>query len=305
MFLKRLSCATCAGLRLAALVIVFWLAAPSVEVSLAEERAVVDVKLVLAVDVSWSMDHDEQRIQRDGYAAAFQSEEVIEAILHGGYGRVAVVYMEWAGTGSQEIVIPWTLIDSAEASHAFADSLREGAPQHFRRTSISDAIDFAAALFDDAPYQAVRRVIDLSGDGPNNQGRPVTEARDAAVAAGITINGLPLMTNPAGNDVIFAIPELDSYFADCVIGGNLAFMIPVTSWEEFPVAVRRKLVLELAGGLPQDELSDSPYHEGARFLVRAQATPGLPELSEDETDCLVGERTWDRRDMRWSTPPPL
>jgi hypothetical protein len=268
------------------------------------EDDVVDVELVLAVDVSWSMDFEEQLIQREGYAGAFQSEEVIEAILYGGYGRVAVTYMEWAGMGSQEVVVPWTLIDSAEAAQAFAAELASGTPRHFRRTSISGAIDFAAALFDDSPYDGIRKVIDISGDGPNNQGGPVAMARDRAVEAGITINGLPLMTNAPGQGLGYAIPDLDQYFAECVIGGGLAFMIPVTTWQEFPMAVRRKLVLELAGELPEEEhlRAAGPAFPDEARVIRAQAAPVEPELSS--SDCLVGEKIWERRRMMWGTPPP-
>jgi hypothetical protein len=239
----------------------------------------VDVELVLAVDASWSMDFEEQLIQRDGYASAFRSPEVIETILGGGYAKVAVTYVEWAGWESQQVVVPWTLIDSEAAAHAFADSLIEGAPRHYRRTSISGAINFAANLFDGNGYEGMRRVIDISGDGANNQGVPVTDARDAAVAKGLTINGLPLMTNEPGRGFGYDIPQLDVYFSECVIGGGQAFVIPVRSWEEFPEAVRRKLVLELAGpGLP---------------VHLAQAT--VEESGVASSDCLIGEKLWEQR----------
>lgn len=240
----------------------------------------VDVELVLAVDASWSMDFEEQLIQRDGYASAFRSSEVIETILYGGYGKVAVTYVEWAGWESQQVVVPWTLIDSAAAAHAFAESLIEGAPRHYRRTSISGAINFAANLFDGNGYEGMRRIIDISGDGANNQGAPVTDARDAAVARGLTINGLPLMTNEPGRGFGYDIPQLDLYFSECVIGGGQAFVIPVRSWDEFPEAVRRKLVLELAGrGLP--------------VLFAQAATTGATDITS--SDCLIGEKLWERR----------
>jgi hypothetical protein len=257
------------------------------------EDVVVDVELVLAVDVSWSMDYEEQQIQREGYASAFRSEEVIEAVLYGGHGRIAVTYVEWAGLGSQDVVVGWTMIDSVEGAHAFARSLEEGMPRHFRRTSISAAIDFSVALFDDNGFQGVRRIIDISGDGPNNQGRPVTQARDDAVARGITINGLPLMTNPESRRSGYDIDRLDAYFTSCVIGGGSSFVIPVTRWEEFPVAIRRKLVLELAS-------SDAPIEGADGFdlpVIRAQTTP---QFSSD--DCLVGEKIWQQRGTIWPVP---
>ncbi|WP_245409754.1 DUF1194 domain-containing protein [Pararhizobium haloflavum] len=270
--------------------------------SSAHAQEVVDLELVLAIDASWSMDFEEQLIQRDGYASAFRSDEVIEAIVYGGYGRVAVTFVEWAGMGSQQVVVPWTLIDSQEASFAFAEALAEGAPRHFRRTSISGAIDFAAALFEDNGFEGLRRVIDISGDGPNNQGIPVTQARDAAVARGITINGLPLMTNSPGQGLGYAIPNLDTYFAECVIGGGQAFVIPVLSWAEFPVAIRRKLVLELAGAMPGDDVD--PIH-----ALRASAEAPTLHLAQAEddfdlsgSDCMVGEKIWERRRNIWNIP---
>lgn len=257
----------------------------------------VDVELVLAVDASWSMDFEEQLIQRDGYAGAFRSREVVEAIVYGGHGRVAVTYVEWAGSTSQQIVVPWTLIDSEETAHAFAHALTQGSPRHYRRTSISGAIAFSASLFDGNGYDGLRRIIDISGDGPNNQGISVTHARDAAVEKGLTINGLPLMTNEPGRGIGYAIPELDLYFAECVIGGGQAFVIPVNSWEEFPEAVRRKLVLELAG------VPARPPHEPGPELADVILAQAVSEdLDIPSSDCLIGEKLWERRRRDWIKP---
>lgn len=248
------------------------------------EENTVDVELVLAVDVSWSMDLGEQELQRDGYVAAFRSREVQEAIFGGGWGRVAVTFVEWAGAASQSVVVPWTLIDSPEAAEAFAARLDAQNPTRQRRTSISSAIDFAAGLFEDSPFEGLRRVIDVSGDGPNNQGRGVIEARDAAAASGITINGLPLMTSGGDSYSISwgSIDNLDVYYAECVIGGPGAFMIPVNDWAQFPQAIRRKLVMELAG---------IPRFEPPLPIVQAQMAEPI--------DCLVGERMWQRRQERY------
>ncbi|WP_294642674.1 DUF1194 domain-containing protein [uncultured Aureimonas sp.] len=244
----------------------------------------VDVELVIAVDVSWSMDYGELDIQRNGYVAAFRSPELQQAITDGMHGRVAVTYVEWAGDTSQQVVLPWTLIDGKDSAEAFAYRLAEARPDRMRRTSISSAIDFAAGLFDRNGFEGMRRVIDVSGDGPNNQGRPVTDARDAAVARGITINGLPLMTQ--GDDLRGgwgSIQNLDRYYSDCVIGGPGAFVIPVNDWEQFPQAVRRKLVLELAGLWPVR------LKPGVVVPVAADGPP---------TNCLIGEAQWQERWQR-------
>ena len=247
----------------------------------------VDVELVLGVDVSWSMDHEEQLIQRDGYSRAFRSKDVIDAILNGGYGRIAVTYVEWAGYTSQVTVVPWTLIDSAAAAGKFADALTVQEPLQLRRTSISGAIDYARARFQSNGYAGVRRVIDISGDGPNNDGRPVLDARDEAVAAGITINGLPLMTNTTDSYDGFSIKDLDNYYSDCVIGGSQAFMIPVTSWEEFPVALQAQARARTRRAAGEDGAVRSPVP-----VVRVQAKP--------EIDCQIGEEIWKQRRLMWS-----
>lgn len=243
----------------------------------------VDVALVLGVDVSWSMDRHEQFIERDGYAAAFRSPQVINAILDGAYAKVAVTYVEWAGSATQITVVPWTIIDSAAASKRFADALKMKEPASLRRTSISGAIDYARKELDSSGFSATRRIIDISGDGPNNDGRSVIAARDEAVKAGITINGLPLMTNTADSYGGMPPEDLDQYYTDCVIGGSQAFVIPVNSWAQFPQAVRRKLVLELAG----DVGAPPP-------VIKIQAKP--------KPDCDDGERLWQPRQLNPAKP---
>lgn len=242
------------------------------------QPARVDLELVLAVDVSRSMDPEEQLIQRRGYEEAFRSREVIEAILGGGTGRIAVAYVEWAGSDIQNVVVPWTLIDGTEAAERFAGAIGAHRPERLSRTSIAGALDATATLFGGA-YNGIRRVIDISGDGPNNQGREVTRARDDVLKAGIVINGLPLLVRPASFG--FGIENLDEYYEDCVIGGAGSFVLPVTDWEHFGAAVRRKLVLEISG-LP------------AR-AIRASNRPVFAAAARDRVDCLIGEKLWEQR----------
>lgn len=264
-----------------------WLSAPAAfgQGAPPAEEVGVGVELVLAVDISRSIDGAEQRLQRRGYGEALRSRDVQDAILNGGWGRVAIAYVEWAGAWSQSVLVPWTLVDSPAAAEALAARIEAGRHTGASRTSISGAIDFSAGLFDGNGFAGLRRVIDISGDGPNNQGRSVTEARDAALRRGITINGLPLMTSaPAEGDAFGGwgtIPALDAYYAECVIGGPGAFSIPVTDWAQFAHAVRQKLVLELAGLQPP----------AVERLVLAQA----PQ------DCFIGERLWQERQRRWNS----
>ncbi|WP_395174911.1 DUF1194 domain-containing protein [Roseibium alexandrii] len=235
----------------------------------------VDVALVLAVDVSRSMSAEELAIQRDGYAAAIAHPSVIRAVEQGLHGRIALTMFEWANDAHVREIVPWTLIETPQDAEDVSTIIREDQTIGQRRTSISGAIRYASKLLLDVPYQADRLVIDISGDGPNNQGSAVTRARDLAVEAGFVINGLPLMTT-GGFGGQFNIPDLDEYYRRCVIGGPGSFVIPVNDWAQFPEAVRRKLVLEIGGRVPE---------EPAR-VFRAQITFGQPY------DCMVGEKMW-------------
>ena len=245
---------------------------------------VVDVELILAVDVSLSMSPDELAIQRDGYAAALTHEQVIRAIRDGVHGRIALTYVEWAGSGVQHVIVPWTIISGLEEASAVAEKLTVHPPNSARRTSIGGALYFAADLFAESEHRGMKRVVDISGDGPNNQGPLVTQARDALVAQGITINGLPLMTT-GGFSSVYDLANLDLYYEHCVIGGPGAFMIPVNDWSQFPEAVRRKLVLELAGG-PQEEPAT------VRFASSS---------ARDAADCEIGEKMWRDRSWMWES----
>ncbi|MGA7486488.1 MAG: DUF1194 domain-containing protein [Xanthobacteraceae bacterium] len=236
----------------------------------------VDVELALAVDVSYSMDPEEQALQREGYIGGITSRDFMQALRGGQHGKVAVTYFEWAGPYDQKIVVPWRLIDGPEAADAFASEIARSSYRRASRTSISGALNFAKPLFDGSGYRGFRRVIDVSGDGANNSGPFVTIVRDDVLAAGITINGLPIMLKRP-NSFTMDIDNLDAYYEDCVIGGPGAFVIPIRAREQFQDAIRTKLVLEIAGRLPE------------RRVLPAQARTA-------RVSCTIGEQMW--RD-RW------
>lgn len=251
----------------------------------------VDLELVLAVDVSGSMDADERRVQRLGYVEAIAHPEVIEAIMSGYRGRIAVTYVEWAGPNSQVVTLPWRIIDGADTARKFADDLAAAPPAFIHGTSISGSLDFASKLFTDNGYEGRRRVIDVSGDGPNNSGAPVEPVRDRVVGQGIVINGLPIVIRPSYAGWSGGAGRLDAYYRDCVIGGLGAFVVPVHDIAQFAPAVRRKLILEIAGLAPPGRVITAGYRPGAAPLpiVRAAA----------KSDCLIGESLRHRwRDWR-------
>jgi hypothetical protein len=233
----------------------------------------VDLELVLAVDVSGSMDIDERTLQRQGYVQALTHPDVLAAIGGGIYGRIALSYVEWAGPLAQSVVMPWRIIDGPDAAEAAAAHLAAAPHTRIRGTSISGALLFASGLFEGSGFEGMRRVIDISGDGPNNMGVPVVPVRDEVVAQGVVINGLPL-TLKTGSGGIRTAGLLDVYYEDCVIGGPGAFMISVTHTGQLAEAIRRKLVLEIAG-LP------------ARVVPAALGTAA----TQPRIDCLIGERS--------------
>jgi hypothetical protein len=242
----------------------------------------VDLELILAVDVSQSMDLDEQELQRDGYVAALTHPEVIDAITRGRHGRIALSYVEWAGPEVQYKVMDWRVIDGLESARTFAAELAQAPVQRFRGTSISNGLAFVAPQFDNNGYEATRRVIDVSGDGPNNMGIPIELARDPVVRAGITINGLPIMIKRAWG--FASIDNLDVYYEDCVIGGFGAFLVVVQSADQFAEAIRRKLVLEIAGREPP------AMPPTATNAATNAATPVNATVGGKRIDCLIGEK---------------
>jgi len=202
----------------------------------------VDLELVLAVDVSYSMEIDEQRLQRQGYVNAFLQPALVNAIQSGAVGKIAVTYVEWGGSTVQ--VLPWTLIDGPGTAVQFADALRRQPMRRISFTSISNTLAFSRKLFQINPFQGRRRVVDISGDGPNNAGAPAPVARNATVAQGIVIDGLPIML-PRQDSA--SIPDLDAYYENCVIGGNGAFLLKVSDASDFANAILSKLIAEILG----------------------------------------------------------
>jgi hypothetical protein len=224
-------------------------AVPVVSVTAARAAEEVDLLLVMSSDVSRSIDAPKFKLQRDGYAAAIVNPRVIEAIRSGALGKIAVSFVEWSGVGAQKVVIDWTVIRDEASAKDFSAQVIE-APRAFAdRTSISGGIDFAMAQLARSPYQANRHTIDVSGDGTNNAGRDVTDARDEALAQGVTINGLVILserpmswnadhTNPPGG--------LDNYYRNNVSGGPGSFVMVAENFESFGQAILNKLIAEIA-----------------------------------------------------------
>jgi hypothetical protein len=204
----------------------------------AAQDTTVDLQLVLAVDASGSVNQERFELQKQGYAAAFRNPRVLHAIRSGRTRSIAVTMVQWTGPAMHVVVVPWTPVRDQASADALADAIEKSHRQLFGGgTSISGAIDFGAALMPTGPYRGMKRIIDVSGDGTNNRGRPVTIARDEAVRAGITINGLPILALE---------PDLDRYYYDNVIGGPGAVMVPAASYEAFAEAILKKLIIEIA-----------------------------------------------------------
>lgn len=239
------------------------------------KQTTVDIELVLAVDISYSMDPDELALQREGYARALTSAEFLNALKQGIHGKIAVTYFEWAGAQDQKVVVPWRVVDGPESAGSVANEIAQAPLRRAARTSISGALLFGMNLFESSGQRGIRRVIDISGDGANNSGPLVVVARDEVLSHGITINGLPVMLKRPSYSTM-DIEQLDEYYEDCVIGGPAAFVVPVKDREKFVEAIRTKLVLEIAS-LPPD----------AKVMKASAANPRVP--------CTIGERIWQER----------
>jgi hypothetical protein len=237
----------------------------------------VDIALVIATDVSYSVDENEARFQRQGAVAAFRNPEVIKAIQSGPRGRIAVTYIDFATIGTNKVIAGWHVVHDKASAGAFADIL-EAAPRTLGvNTSISSGIEMAVNLLETSGYTAGKRMIDISGDGPNNEGHMVDRARDEAIGKGIVINGLPIMT-PADQFDIYYLPDLDKYYAGCVIGGPGSFIQVAHGFEDLERALRRKLIQEISGDLPKSR------------LIRVAASSPRSTHPVYEKGCDIGER---------------
>ncbi|MDF1768113.1 DUF1194 domain-containing protein [Maricaulis sp.] len=224
-----------------------WVGEPRPHEYTEDGRELVDLELVLAVDVSSSIDETEARRQREGHVAALADPDIISAIQSGGYGRIAVVYLEWADGDFQRVVAPWTVIETEADAQAFAASLATAPFVSGRRTAIGAAIESSITLMEENAFEGVRQVIDISGDGPQNSGSSLSQARQRAEDANITINGLPIAggrQHPFRPSVSI---DVSAYFENQVIAGPGAFISPSNEHDDFVDALRRKLIIEIAG----------------------------------------------------------
>jgi hypothetical protein len=256
----------------------------------------VDLELVIATDVSRSIDEGEARLQREGVAAAFLSSDVVGAIRSGLLGRIAVTYIDYSSRPYNLVIVDWRIIFDQASANAFAKVLLKAPLSDGRRTSISDAIEHGIDMIRANAFQGTRRVIDVSGDGPNNHGRLVSAVRDEAVAQGITINGLPIMNDPGEQfRSRYYLPDLDQYYTGCVIGGNGAFQVPARNFRDFARAMKKKLILEIAGRMPP------PTAPGRPPIIKAASPSGAPPSAGPgfRLGCDIGERI---RGRTWGDP---
>lgn len=249
----------------------------------------VDLELVLAVDVSGSIDPTEARLQRKGYERAILNPEVIDAIKSGPLGKIALSYTEWAGMGHYKVVVDWQVIDSPESAKTFVDKLMAVNIQNAHRTSLSDAITFSARHLNENAFEGTRRIVDISGDGANNYGRLVTEARDEAVAQGVIINGLPILTDTPTGGTYPSIPNLDLFFRDCVIGGPGSFHVVAHGFDDFARAVKKKLILEVANLTPPERRQ---ARAGGLDRARLWLTQARGDAARESPPCNIGEWRW-------------
>lgn len=285
------------------------LPAPSRPVA-AQDRREVDLALVLAIDISGSVDPEEARLQRQGYVEAFRDPVIVKAILGGNHGRIAVAYFEWSDAWIQKLLIDWTLLDSEAAIADFTRRLTDAPISIARRTSISGAIRYAIPLFGRSPYEAERKVLDISGDGSNNDGGLVTDLRHDALKERIVINGLPIMNDRPNPYGFPSETDLDRYYLHCVIGGPRSFVEVARSFEDFPRAVRKKLLQEVADLSPLTDFDIADLGVARDGVLLAQSSGGRRTVRADddytrfvrpeyELGCDVGERRsrefWQRR----------
>ncbi len=279
----------------------------------AQDRKEVDLALAMAIDISGSIDPDEAHLQREGYVQAFRDPVIVKAILGGSNGRIAVAYYEWSDAWVQRILIDWTLLDSEDSIAAFASRLAAAPISIARRTSISGAIRYAIPLFGRSPYEAERKVLDISGDGSNNDGALVTDMRYEALKERIAINGLPIMNDRPNPYGFPSESDLDKYYLACVTGGPRSFVEVARNFDDFPRAVRKKLLQEVADIGPRydvdiaglgdlrdgTQLAQSNNSGSSRRTVRSEDDYTKFVRPEYELGCDIGERRsrefWQRR----------
>ncbi|MBV8408556.1 MAG: DUF1194 domain-containing protein [Alphaproteobacteria bacterium] len=298
-------------LRLAALLLTIALPA------MAQDKKDVDLALAMAIDISGSIDPEEAKLQREGYVQAFRDPVIVKAILGGANGRIAVAYYEWSDAWVQRLLIDWTLLDSEAAIETFAKQLAAAPISIARRTSISGAIRYAVPLFGRSPYEPQRKVLDISGDGSNNDGGLVTDQRHEALKQRIIVNGLPIMNDRPNPFGFPSEPDLDKYYLHCVTGGPHSFVEVAHDFDDFPRAVRKKLLQEVADLGPRPDfdiggnvgqlgrledgtqLAQSGGGAGAKRPGRSDEDYTKFVRPEYELGCDVGERRsrefWQRR----------
>jgi Protein of unknown function (DUF1194) len=240
----------------------------------------VDLELVITTDVSYSVDDMEARMQREGAVTAFRSKEVVEAIKSGSLGKIAVAYIDFSNANASRVVVDWQVVHDQASAEAFADAIAVARKTDGVQTSISSGIQLAARMIEDNDYEGMKKVIDVSGDGPNNEGRRVDHVRDEVIANGMIINGLPIVTEADKFDVYY-LPDLDKYYAGCVIGGPGAFIQVANGFADLARALRRKLVLEI---------SDAGRTTRDRLYVKVAAGQRTSGRIVYERGCDIGER---------------
>ena len=273
----------------------------------AQDRKQVDLALAMAIDISGSIDPDEAHLQREGYVQAFRDPVIVKAILGGANGRIAVAYYEWSDAWVQRILIDWTLLDSEAAIEAFASRLAAAPISIARRTSISGAIRYAIPLFGKNPYEAERKVLDISGDGSNNDGALVTDMRHEALKERIVINGLPIMNDRPNPFGFPSEADLDKYYLACVTGGPRSFVEVARNFEDFPRAVRKKLLQEVAdigprydfdiGGLGEPARMARSSRRAAPAAARCAATTTTPSSCGPSTSWAATSASGGRREF--------
>jgi hypothetical protein len=231
------------------------------------QQTEVDVALVLAIDASGSIDHNEAELQRKGIAEAFLSKEVIQAIQSGSLGRigVAAIYFSSRQYGVMSVPVNWMIVRDQKSAEDFVRTLISAPRQSARGTSISDALELSQRMLEKGPYRSAKQVVDVSGDGENNAGRRLLDVRDELLAQSITINGLPIIDETTSQD-------LDKYYEGCVIGGPGSFVVAAKGFGDFARAMRRKLILEISGLTPREAPGATPLLQ----KVAAATTPARP-----------------------------